>query len=82
MPGSPASLASSWKTMCAKMIHATSNSRGPSVAISQSSTATGTEVVGRARCRCASRPTPARVGGGDVCGPVLLQPGQRAFDQR
>ena len=39
----PARPASSWKTMCAKTIHATSISRGPSVAISQSSTATGSK---------------------------------------
>ena len=59
-PGSPARPASSSNTLWAKMIHETSNSRGPTWP-SPSPVPPRAGNPGTARCRSASRPTPAPI---------------------
>ena len=67
--------------MCAKIIHATSISRGPNVAISQSRTATGRK---SSYSTLPTRESPQheyRLGRGDVLGPVRLQPLEGLLDK-
>ena len=69
--------------MCAKMIHATSSSRGPDASPSPSPARRPAGSPGRARCRSGSRPTPAPGrAAATSSGQVGLEPGAGPLDQR